>query len=187
MDNNHKQSILKPLLFLCPLNSVRTRGARPEGGEVTVAIGDKRYPAVTTPRGRECVHMHFCSLNTTEAGRGRVGQWSGSQLCCSGWASWLLWMFTVSSTLLWNTLTLLPSLNASTDVSEANRSGMAKKSHISCGLFAPVNVKVFLVIPHFILEHQHISRQSLIKKEHNWKSSVDHLEQLCHCFLHVLI
>lgn len=78
--------------------------------------------------------MSLCILSKTEAGRGRRGQLSWSQLCCSGWESswekelnnghqWLLWIFTPSSALLWNTLILphwQPTYNAGRGVSKAS-------------------------------------------------------------------
>lgn len=78
----------------------------------------------------------MCSVcrSKTEAGRGRKGQWSWSQLCCNGWESscenelnnghqWLLWMFTLSLAVLWNILILphwQPTYNACRGVSEEN-------------------------------------------------------------------
>lgn len=191
MDNNQKQSILKPFLFLCPLNSVQTGGARPEAAEVTVAIGDKRYPAVTTPRGRECVHMHLCSLNTTEAGRGRVGQWSWSQLCCSGWeSSWekehnnghhdcceCLLCPPRCSGIPWH---FCPhQMQAQKWVKQTAAEWQRKVLWIICFFdcqslsgYSSLRFGTWTIL---------ITAISLIKKEHNWKLSVDHLSLFLAC------
>lgn len=101
---------------------IQTGGARPDTAKVLLAKGDKRYSASV------CV----CLIVAGRGGRAPLG-WS--QLCCSGGGDsnnqhhWLLWMFALSSVLLWNALILQhrqPTYKAARAASEVNLSTAAE-------------------------------------------------------------